>query len=77
MIQQHIWTEIGKLDSVSMNIVLDEIMRAAADSGIGSSRCEAMADTITYISSINVRGRILARIRKVGWLPSFPSIQRS
>lgn len=44
-------------------------MRAAVDGGMGSSRCERVADTIGAISSINVRGRIFARIRKVREIP--------
>lgn len=40
-------------------------MRAAVDGGIGSQRCEAVADTVSALRSIHVRGRILARIRKV------------
>lgn len=40
-------------------------MRAAVDGGIGSQRCEIVADTMSALKSINVRGRILARIRKV------------
>ena len=40
-------------------------MRAAVDGGIGSQRCEIVADTMSSLSSINVRARIAARIRKV------------
>ncbi len=65
MVQKHIWTEMGKLDSSVVNVVLDELMRAAVDGGMGSQRCEVVADIMTGITSINVRGRIFARIRKV------------
>ena len=65
MVQKHIWSEMGKLDSSIVNLVLDELMRAAVDGGMGSQRCEVVADIMTGITSINVRGRIFARIRKV------------
>ncbi|CCM02314.1 uncharacterized protein FIBRA_04405 [Fibroporia radiculosa] len=63
--QKYIWAEVGKLDSNVVNAVLDELMRAAVDGGEGSLRCERVADTMGAISSINVRGRILSRLRKV------------
>lgn len=65
MIQKNIWTEVGKLDSNVVNIVLDELMRAAVDGGLGSNRCDVVADIMSGITSINVRGRIFARVRKV------------
>lgn len=40
-------------------------MRAAVDGGIGSQRCETVADTMSALRSIHVRGRLLSRIRKV------------
>ncbi|KAH8118768.1 hypothetical protein DFH11DRAFT_1839273 [Phellopilus nigrolimitatus] len=58
------WVEMGKLDSVVINVILDEIMRAAVDGGIGSSRCEVMADVLSSMCSKNARGRILAKLRK-------------
>ena len=65
MIQKNIWTEVGKLDSNVVNIVLDELMRAAVDGGMGSSRCDKVADTMSALNTINVCDRILARVRKV------------
>ncbi|THH31919.1 hypothetical protein EUX98_g2275 [Antrodiella citrinella] len=65
MIQKNIWTEVGKLDSSVVNVVLDELMRAAVDGGLGSTRCDVVADIMSGITSINVRGRIFARVRKV------------
>ncbi|KAI0089247.1 hypothetical protein BDY19DRAFT_1089227 [Irpex rosettiformis] len=62
--QKAIWQEIGKLDSELVNTVIDELIRAAVDGGIGSQRCEVIADTMSAMSSINVRGHILSRIRK-------------
>jgi hypothetical protein len=60
-----VWTEVGLLDTSIVNIVLDELMRAATDGGVGSRRCEVIARTVATLSSINVRGRIFAKLRKV------------
>ena len=65
-VQKFIWVEVGKLETNTVNIILDELMRAAVDGGMGSSRCEKVADTMSALNTINVRGRILARVRKVG-----------
>jgi neurofibromin 1 len=65
MVQQYIWSEICKLDSPVVNIVLDELMRTAVDGPFGSRRSEIITDTVGTLSSINVRGRILSKLRKV------------
>ncbi|KAG8218508.1 hypothetical protein J3R82DRAFT_4145 [Butyriboletus roseoflavus] len=65
MIHKYIWVEIGKLDATIVNVVLDELIRAAADGGIGSRRCETIARTAAALASINVRGKIFSKLRKV------------
>ena len=62
--QKYTWTEVGKLDSAVVNVVLDEVMRAAVDGGMGSSRCDMMAEVLSSMNSMNVRGRILAKLRR-------------
>lgn len=57
--------EIVKLDSSIVNVVLDELIRAAADGGVGSRRCEIITRTASGLASINVRGKIFAKLRKV------------
>jgi hypothetical protein len=64
-VQKCVWSEIGKLDSAVVNIVLDELIRSAIDGGIGSQRCEVIARIVAGLSSINVRGRIYSMLRKV------------
>ncbi|KAI0355329.1 hypothetical protein OH77DRAFT_1424817 [Trametes cingulata] len=64
-LHKFIWAEIGRLETGTLNLILDELMRAAVDGGMGSLRCEKVAETMTALNSINVRGRVLARIRKV------------
>ena len=63
--QKAIWAEIAKLDSIAVNIALDELMRAAIDGGASSHACEVIALIMTPLSSINVRGQILSKMRKV------------
>ncbi|EMD40361.1 hypothetical protein CERSUDRAFT_148314 [Gelatoporia subvermispora B] len=65
LVHKYVWTEIGRQDSITVNAVLDECMRAAVDGGIGSPACDMIAHAMGALSSINVRGRIISRIRKV------------
>jgi neurofibromin 1 len=69
-IQKYVWREIGKLDSTVVNVVLDELIRGAIDGGIGSQRCEVIGRIVSGLSSINVKGRLLSRLRRV----SIPSL---
>ncbi|KAF8450670.1 hypothetical protein L210DRAFT_3520995 [Boletus edulis BED1] len=64
MIHRYIWVEIGRLDVTLVNVVLDELIRAAADGGIGSRRCETIARTAAALASINVRGKLFSKLRK-------------
>ena len=59
------WAELAKHDTLLLNIALEELMRAAVDGGLGSRRCEQVADTLIAMSSINVRGRVLMKLRRV------------
>lgn len=65
MIQKYVWSEMAQLDITLVNVVLDELMRAAIDGGVGSKRCEVVARTVASLSSITVRGRIFSKLRKV------------
>ncbi|GLB34218.1 putative GTPase-activator protein for Ras-like GTPases [Lyophyllum shimeji] len=64
-IQKYIWVEVGKLDPVIIDVVLDELVRTATEGGVGTHRCEAIAHAIASLSSISVRGRIYSKLRKV------------
>ena len=68
LVEKYVWSEIGQLDTNIVNVVLDELMRSAIDGGVGSKRCEVIARTVAALSSINVRGRILSKLRKVIWM---------
>lgn len=58
---------MGKLDIGVMNIIVDEMMRTGSDGGIGSDKCEIMAETLSSMCSARVRGKILAKLRKVSF----------
>lgn len=76
IVQKYVWTKIGQLDTSIVNVVLDELMRSAIDGGVGSRRCEVIARTVAALSSINVRGRIFSKLRKVSWMhSSYPFAQ--
>ena len=66
ILQRYTWAEVGKLDTGVMNRIVDEMMRTGSDGGIGSDKCEIMAETLSSMCSARVRGKILAKLRKVG-----------
>lgn len=76
MIQNFVWSGVAPLDITLVNVVLDELMRAAIDGGVGSKRCEVVARTVATLSSVNVRGRIFSKLRKV-FTTAFPTLMSS
>ncbi|TRM67484.1 hypothetical protein BD626DRAFT_544948 [Schizophyllum amplum] len=64
-IQRHVWAELGKLDNTIIEATLDELIRIAADGGVGTSRCETISLIVASFTSIHVRGKLLSRLRKV------------
>lgn len=68
MVQKYVWSEISQLDIHIQNIVLDELMRSAIDGAAGSKQCEVIARTVATLSSVNVRGRIFSKLRKVHYV---------
>ena len=69
-IQKYVWAEVAKLDTYIVDIVLDELVRTATDGGIGTRRCETVSHIVAALSSIDVRGRIYSKLRKVcHWTP--------
>jgi hypothetical protein len=63
--QKYIWAEAGKLDPLIVDVVLDELIRAATDGGAGSSRCETIGLLLASMTSISVRGKLIFKLRKV------------
>ena len=70
-IQKYVWAEVAKLDTYIVDIVLDELVRTATDGGIGTRRCETVSHIVAALSSIDVRGRIYSKLRKVCHLTPF------
>ncbi|KAJ7668141.1 hypothetical protein B0H17DRAFT_990194 [Mycena rosella] len=62
--QKYVWSEVGKLDPSIVDVVLDELIRAATDGGVGSSRCETIGLLLSSMTSINVRGKLIFKLRK-------------
>ncbi|KAF8324598.1 uncharacterized protein EI90DRAFT_3157325 [Cantharellus anzutake] len=64
-IHQCIWTEVAKLDgAVVQNLVLDELVKAAAEAGFGTRACESIADVFSIIGTVNVKAKLLGRVRR-------------
>ncbi|KAJ7620066.1 hypothetical protein FB45DRAFT_146957 [Roridomyces roridus] len=62
--QRYVWSEVGKLDPVVVDVVLDELIRAATDGGVGSTRCETIGMLLASMTSISVRGKLIFKLRK-------------
>ncbi|POG62935.1 hypothetical protein GLOIN_2v1784706 [Rhizophagus irregularis DAOM 181602=DAOM 197198] len=63
-VQSKIWSTLGKVDEIT-NIIIDEFVQYAVDHGISSPQSEIVANTIVTLSSVNIRGKIIAKLRKV------------
>jgi hypothetical protein len=64
-IQKEVWSEVSKLDTTTIEIVLDELVRTATDGEVGTRHCESISHIVATISSMNVRARIYSKLRKV------------
>ncbi|CAG8759187.1 33627_t:CDS:2, partial [Racocetra persica] len=62
-IQSKIWQTLGKVDEIT-NIIIDEFVQYAVHHGISSMQSETVANTIVTLSSINIRGKIIAKLRQ-------------
>ncbi|KAJ7458402.1 hypothetical protein B0H11DRAFT_187286 [Mycena galericulata] len=62
--QRFVWSEIARLDPLIVDVVLDELIRAATDGGVGSSRCETIGLLLASMTSISVRGKLIFKLRK-------------
>ena len=64
IVQAKIWKTLGKVDDL-INLVLDAFVHFSVEHGVGSAQTEAMADTFVTLSNVAVRGKVIARLRKV------------
>ncbi|GAB5590022.1 Ras GTPase activating protein ira2 [Umbelopsis nana] len=70
LVQDKVWKTIGQVDDV-INLVLDTFVQFSVEHGIGSPQAETMADTLVTLSNIAVKGKIIARLRRVVQKTSF------
>ncbi|CAE6422943.1 unnamed protein product [Rhizoctonia solani] len=64
LINKLIWENLGRANSGTVNATLDELTRSAIDGGLGSTRCELIAEALVNMSSVEVKGKLLARLRR-------------
>ncbi|CAG8450213.1 2329_t:CDS:10 [Ambispora leptoticha] len=62
-VQSKIWSTLGKVDEVT-NLIISEFVAYAVEFGINSVQAETVANTIVTLSSVNVRGKIISRLRR-------------
>jgi hypothetical protein len=63
-IQSNVWNTLKMVDEIT-NLIIDEFVEHSVTNGIGSVSAEIVANTIVTLSSVNIRGKIIARLRKV------------
>ncbi|CAE6451306.1 unnamed protein product [Rhizoctonia solani] len=64
LINKLVWENLGRANSGTVNATLDELTRSAIDGGLGSTRCELIAEALVNMSSVEVKGKLLARLRR-------------
>ncbi|KAJ1309139.1 hypothetical protein OPQ81_004812 [Rhizoctonia solani] len=64
LINKLVWENLGRANSGTVNATLDELTRSAVDGGLGSTRCELIAEALVNMSSVEVKGKLLARLRR-------------
>ncbi|KAF8577060.1 hypothetical protein K439DRAFT_586493 [Ramaria rubella] len=63
--KQCVWMELSTMDDMTLDIVTDELIHMAIDSGMDFRRCELVADVVMVLSSTHVRSRIILRLRQI------------
>ncbi|KAK0555397.1 Ras GTPase activating protein ira2 [Tilletia horrida] len=64
VMQKVVWFQLSKLDEL-IPLFLELFSEAAMDSGIHTEQFEAIVGSMVAFSSINLRGKLLARLRRV------------
>ncbi|CAG8773396.1 686_t:CDS:2, partial [Funneliformis caledonium] len=63
-ILSRVWSTLKGVDEIT-NLIIDEFVEYSVRNGISSPSSEIIANTIVTLSSVNFRGKIIARLRKV------------
>lgn len=64
LVNKLVWENLGRANSGTVNATLDELTKSAIDGGLGSTRCELIAEALVNMSSVEVKGKLLARLRR-------------
>ena len=62
---EHIWAVIGASHEAVIEIALAELLHAAINAGMGSEKAECVGDILVSLTSTTIRGKIIAKLRKV------------
>ncbi|KAF8455245.1 hypothetical protein BDZ91DRAFT_746797 [Kalaharituber pfeilii] len=61
--QQNAWSAISKEESL-LDVFLDELVKAAMNFGFGDPRTEIIGSIAASFNTVNIRGKVIARLRK-------------
>ncbi|RKP27599.1 hypothetical protein SYNPS1DRAFT_26753, partial [Syncephalis pseudoplumigaleata] len=64
VVKTYVWTPLGRMDDL-IPLILDAFVTYAVERGFSSQQAEVMANTTVTLSSYSVRGKLIARLRKV------------
>ncbi|KAG8755793.1 Ras GTPase activating protein ira2 [Ceratobasidium sp. 428] len=64
LVNKIVWESLGRSNTGTVNATLDELTRSAIDGGLGSPRCELIAEALVNMSSVEVKGKLIARLRR-------------
>ncbi|KAG8745587.1 Ras GTPase activating protein ira2 [Ceratobasidium sp. 414] len=64
LVNKIVWETLGRANTGTVNATLDELTRSAIDGGLGSPRCELIAEALVNMSSVEVKGKLIARLRR-------------
>jgi neurofibromin 1 len=64
VVKTYVWTPLGRMDDM-VPLILDAFVFYAVERGFSSQQAEVMANTTVTLSSYSVRGKLIARLRKV------------
>ncbi|CAH1760476.1 13584_t:CDS:2, partial [Entrophospora sp. SA101] len=63
-VQSKIWSTLAKVNEIT-DLIIDEFLQYAVEHGINSMQSETVANTIVTFSSPSIRGKVIAKLRKV------------
>ncbi|ORY28775.1 hypothetical protein BCR39DRAFT_533800 [Naematelia encephala] len=64
-IYERIWKPLTRAQDALVDVMINEILHIALDAGMASEKTECVADILVSISSIAIRGKVIAKLRKL------------